>query len=171
MSDDDNGAYSLAQQALSEARDASSEAREALRVAERADDKADRALEELRELRHRVSELEEAVQQLINMLQAEIRTLIEQTQQVERAVQAQLLQQQQQAFNSACIGKTMPVLFTREGKLVGQMLGKSPYLQSVHVNNAEHLQGKIEDIEITAATQSSLTGELLLQPSHLRKAS
>jgi len=82
-----------------------------------------------------------------------------------------LLQQQQQAFNSACIGKTMPVLFTREGKLVGQMLGKSPYLQSVHVNNAEHLQGKIEDIEITAATQSSLTGELVLLPSRLRKAS
>lgn len=89
MSDDDSGAYSLAQQALSEAREASSDARDAMRVAERAEDKADRALEELHELRHRVSKLEEAVQQLINMLQAEIRTLIEQTQQVERAVEAQ----------------------------------------------------------------------------------
>lgn len=102
MSNDDGG-YALAQRALSEAREASSEAsaarqeaeaalraaHDAMRVAERADDKADRALAEIRELRQRVSNLEDAVEHLINMLQSEIRTLIEHTQQVERAVEAQ----------------------------------------------------------------------------------
>lgn len=71
-----------------------------------------------------------------------------------------LIREQTTDFNRQQIGKTIPVLFTHNGKLEGQALGKSPYLQSVHVQNAQHLIGQIVDVEIVDATLSSLTGEL-----------
>jgi tRNA-2-methylthio-N6-dimethylallyladenosine synthase len=71
-----------------------------------------------------------------------------------------LLASQQKAFNMASIGKTMPVLFDRKGKQSGQLIGRSPYMQSVHCMGAERLYGEIVDVQITAATQSSLTGEI-----------
>lgn len=79
-----------------------------------------------------------------------------------------LLAQQQRAFNQMSVGKTLPVLFDREGKFEGQLLGKSPYMQSVHVSGASGLQGKIAQIRIMGATQSSLSGEII---ESLRKAS
>ncbi len=39
----------------------------------------------------------------------------------------QVLAQQQSAFNSACIGRVVPVLFEREGRHPGQLIGRSPY--------------------------------------------
>ena len=45
----------------------------------------------------------------------------------------ELIRHQQVTFNEACIGKTMSVLLDRDGKHEGQLLGKSPYMQSVHV--------------------------------------
>jgi len=71
-----------------------------------------------------------------------------------------LLAQHQGEFNQACVGSTMEVLLDRDGKLDGQLLGRSPYMQSVHVKNTEHLRGEIVPVEITAATQSSLTGHI-----------
>ncbi len=74
----------------------------------------------------------------------------------------QLLQsrlfEQQTAFNLAQVGKTFPVLFTGRGRNEGQILGKSPYLQSVHVIGSETLIGTIADVEIIGATQNSLKG-------------
>lgn len=84
------------------------------------------------------------------------------------ALQA-LLMRQQRAFNEASVGKTMPVLLERDGKQDGQLIGKSPYMQSVHVAGAGRLRGQLVDVAITAASGSSLTGELL--GKHLRKAS
>ncbi|MGE3770707.1 MAG: tRNA (N6-isopentenyl adenosine(37)-C2)-methylthiotransferase MiaB [Bdellovibrionales bacterium] len=72
-----------------------------------------------------------------------------------------LLWKQQRAFNDSKIGQTMDVLFDRSGKKDGQALGKNAWLQSVHVENGEHLQGRIVPVTITAATQTSLTGQLL----------
>ena len=63
--------------------------------------------------------------------------------------------------NRSKIGHTLPVLFDREGKFDGQMLGKSPYMQSVHVQGAALQAGKIVDVEITAAYQNSLAGEIV----------
>jgi tRNA-2-methylthio-N6-dimethylallyladenosine synthase len=82
-----------------------------------------------------------------------------------------LLQQKQLSFNRQCVGKVMPVLFDRDGKLDGQQMGKSPYMQSVHVMNGEHLRGRLVDVRITGAYLNSLAGEVLAQPSQLRKAS
>ena len=69
-----------------------------------------------------------------------------------------LIVRQQIAFNNASIGKTVPVLLDRTGKHEGQLLGKSPYMQSVHVNGAEEYAGRIVDIAITGAFQNSLAG-------------
>src|SRR5690606_5504365 len=42
------------------------------------------------------------------------------------------LNRDQLAFNHASVGRTCEVLVERRGKLPGQWLGKSPWLQSVH---------------------------------------
>ncbi|WP_374762826.1 tRNA (N6-isopentenyl adenosine(37)-C2)-methylthiotransferase MiaB [Yunchengibacter salinarum] len=44
-----------------------------------------------------------------------------------------LLNDQQLAFNQATVGRTLPVLLERPGREAGQLIGRSPYLQSVHV--------------------------------------
>jgi tRNA-2-methylthio-N6-dimethylallyladenosine synthase len=69
-----------------------------------------------------------------------------------------LLVRQQAAFNRASLGSTMRVLLDREGKHEGQLLGKSPYMQSVHVMDAEEYAGQIADITITGTYQNSLAG-------------
>jgi tRNA-2-methylthio-N6-dimethylallyladenosine synthase len=72
-----------------------------------------------------------------------------------------LLNKQQLAFNEASIGKECDVLLERAGKYEGQMIGRSPWMQSVHVDNAAHLQGKLVRVRLTAAYGNSMTGELL----------
>ncbi|MGB1540100.1 MAG: TRAM domain-containing protein, partial [Rickettsiales bacterium] len=72
-----------------------------------------------------------------------------------------LLNRQQAAFNRSTVGKTVPVLFEKPGKYDGQLIGKSPYLQSVHVKDAAHLLHRLVEVEITDAHANSLTGELI----------
>jgi tRNA-2-methylthio-N6-dimethylallyladenosine synthase len=67
-----------------------------------------------------------------------------------------LLRAQQVTFNESCIGKTMPVLLDRDGKFEGQLLGKSPYMQSVHVMDAEEYRGRMVDVKVTGAYLNSL---------------
>ena len=72
------------------------------------------------------------------------------------------LQEHQLEFNKSFIGKTLPVLFEKEGKFSGQIIGKSPYMQSVHIVNAqESLYGKIVNVAISDAFLNSLTGTIL----------
>jgi tRNA-2-methylthio-N6-dimethylallyladenosine synthase len=65
----------------------------------------------------------------------------------------------QHAFNRASVGRTCAVLIERPGKLPGQMLGKSPWLQSVHVVG-DVRTGDLVEVTLTAAGPNSLTGEL-----------
>jgi tRNA-2-methylthio-N6-dimethylallyladenosine synthase len=81
------------------------------------------------------------------------------------ALQALLLDQQT-AFNRAALGRTMPVLFEKAGRFAGQIAGKSPYLQAVHVDmpagiSAHDLIGHIRDVRITQLASNSLHGELI----------
>jgi tRNA-2-methylthio-N6-dimethylallyladenosine synthase len=76
-----------------------------------------------------------------------------------QALQA-LLSQQQTEFNLGQIGANLPVLFEKPGRLDGQLHGRSPFLQSVHVMGPAHLIGQIGHVEIEAATMSALTGTL-----------
>src|SRR5262249_14868953 len=51
---------------------------------------------------------------------------------VERLARLQeLIEQHRRAFNAQCRGKILPVLFERPGRLPGQLVGRSPYLQPV----------------------------------------
>lgn len=67
------------------------------------------------------------------------------------------LNRDQHAFNQASVGRTCQVMIERRGKLPGQMLGKSPWLQSVHLIDDTPI-GALVDVELTAAGPNSLTG-------------
>ena len=73
-----------------------------------------------------------------------------------QALQA-LLGRQQKAFNAGSEGRTCSVLIERRGKLSGQWLGKSPWLQSVHLHG-DHAIGDLVEVTLAHATQSSLAG-------------
>ncbi|AQR60448.1 tRNA (N6-isopentenyl adenosine(37)-C2)-methylthiotransferase MiaB [Brevundimonas sp. LM2] len=76
------------------------------------------------------------------------------------ALQA-LIVKQQLAFNVAQAGKTLNVLFEKPGRNGRQAIGRSPYLQSVHVEDADHLIGQIVPVRIEHGQQNSLKGRLL----------
>ena len=69
------------------------------------------------------------------------------------------LNRDQHAFNRASVGRTCAVLIERQGKLPGQMLGKSPWLQSVHLTGDLRI-GDLVDVVMTQAGPNSLAGEL-----------
>ena len=68
------------------------------------------------------------------------------------------LQRDSLAFNAASVGKTCDVLIERKGKLPGQMIGKSPWLQSVVVTTGAAI-GDVLTVEITSAGPNSVFGE------------
>ncbi|MDP5277851.1 tRNA (N6-isopentenyl adenosine(37)-C2)-methylthiotransferase MiaB [Sphingomonas sp. DG1-23] len=67
------------------------------------------------------------------------------------------LNRDQEAFNRATVGKTCDVLIERRGKFPGQMLGKSPWLQSVYLETNAAIGDMIE-VELLAGYANSLTG-------------
>jgi len=72
----------------------------------------------------------------------------------------QLLDEQQRAFNAAQVGRTLDVLIERPGRHPGQIAGRSPYLQAVHLEGSESLIGQIVPVRIEAAAKMSLAGVL-----------
>ena len=71
-----------------------------------------------------------------------------------------LLRSQQLEFNKQLIGKDIDVMFDKAGKYNRQIIGKSPYLQSVIVETDDNIIGKIKKVHITNAGLNSLTGEM-----------
>ena len=67
------------------------------------------------------------------------------------------LNRDQLAFNEASVGRTCDVLVERQGKYEGQMLGKSPWLQSVLLSG-EHRIGDLVTVQLTQAGPNSLRG-------------
>jgi tRNA-2-methylthio-N6-dimethylallyladenosine synthase len=76
-----------------------------------------------------------------------------------------LLDAQQRAFNGAQAGKTLPVLFEKPGRHPGQLVGKSPYLQAVHVSAPDRMLGQIVPVKVESAARNSLAGVLQLEPA------
>jgi tRNA-2-methylthio-N6-dimethylallyladenosine synthase len=70
----------------------------------------------------------------------------------------ELLDTQQGAFNARCVGRVLPVLFEKPGRRPGQLVGRSPYLQSVHAEAAPDHLGRILPVEILACGPNSLAG-------------
>jgi tRNA-2-methylthio-N6-dimethylallyladenosine synthase len=69
-----------------------------------------------------------------------------------------LIHSQQTAFNAAMVGRTLPVLLEKAGRDPGQLVGRSPYLQPVHLQAANTLIGTIVDTHITGVGTNSLSG-------------
>ena len=61
------------------------------------------------------------------------------------------------AFNRSTMGRETQVLIERKGRKEGQMIGKSPWLQSVHFDTEAAL-GEIVDVTLVAAGPNSMTG-------------
>ena len=80
-----------------------------------------------------------------------------------------LLAEQQLAFNLSCVGRSLPVLPTERGRRPGQLVGRSPYMQSVHLDAPADLLGRIVSLEIDSAGPNSLGG-LLVARSGARAA-
>ena len=71
-----------------------------------------------------------------------------------------LLREQQGAFNLATLGQALPVLFTGPGRRPGQMSGRTPYLQPVHIDGSTALIGTERMVTIQHASPTSLSGTL-----------
>jgi tRNA-2-methylthio-N6-dimethylallyladenosine synthase len=71
-----------------------------------------------------------------------------------------LLREQQARFNVGCVGLRLPVLFTSRGRHTGQIVGRSPFLQPVHVTGSEDLIGQEISVQIAAALPNSLSATL-----------
>lgn len=74
-----------------------------------------------------------------------------------------LLREQQLAFNMSMVGKPMTVLLAKDGRHEGQLIGRSPYLQSVHLDAPQRLLGQIVTVDIEGATQFSLAAKMVTQ--------
>jgi tRNA-2-methylthio-N6-dimethylallyladenosine synthase len=77
-----------------------------------------------------------------------------------QALQA-LLRDQQQRFNAGCVGLDLPVLFTGLGRHPGQVAGRSPFLQPIHLTGSASLIGTESMVRIVANYPNSLAGTLV----------
>ncbi len=89
------------------------------------------------------------------------------TDQVEEEVKAErlerlqaLLLKQQQEFAQSLVGKTMDVLLEKPGRMPGQLIGRSPWLQSVNLDAKTLKIGDIVNVRITATGPNSLFAEV-----------
>lgn len=71
-----------------------------------------------------------------------------------------LIHNHQTQFNEACLGQTMDVLLEKPGRKEGQLLGRSPWLQAVHVEAPASLLGTVAAVKIVDLKPNSLTAIL-----------
>ena len=99
---------------------------------------------------------------------AELKNQIdEQTKAARLLILQQLLEDQRQSFNRAAVGRTMPVLFEKLGRHAGQVIGRSPYLQSVYAGGEAALIGAVVDVEIIGVGPNSLRGRIVTPASQI----
>ena len=67
-----------------------------------------------------------------------------------------LLDEQLTAFNASMVGRTVDVLLTHPGRNPGQIIGRSPYLQAVHVTADKRFIGQIVPLKIVTLESYSL---------------
>jgi tRNA-2-methylthio-N6-dimethylallyladenosine synthase len=72
----------------------------------------------------------------------------------------ELIDSQQSAFNKAAIGTTIDVLFEREARKEGQIVGRTAYLQPAHVMASPDIIGQVLPVRIDSLERYSLLGEL-----------
>jgi len=79
-----------------------------------------------------------------------------------------LITKQQQEFNETFVNKVIPILFERSGNKSGQIMGRSPHMQSTYVLlpdyvNPDHYIGKTFNVHITGGYSGSLSGDIAFQ--------
>jgi tRNA-2-methylthio-N6-dimethylallyladenosine synthase len=67
------------------------------------------------------------------------------------------INQHQLAFNRSKVGVETQVLIERKGRHAGQMIGRSPWLQSVHVET-DGEPGDLVDVTLVAGGPNSMAG-------------
>ena len=72
-----------------------------------------------------------------------------------------LLGEQARDFNLSKVGSTVPVLFAEPGRKPGQVVGKTPWLQSVYADGPARLLGRIVDTRLIEGHANSLAGEIV----------
>ena len=82
-----------------------------------------------------------------------------------------LLRTQQDEFNARTVGLEIPVLVTGPGRHAGQIGGRSPYLQAVHMDGPVSLTGQIVPVKIRGLSSNSLSATLLTDSSRQERAS
>lgn len=83
---------------------------------------------------------------------------VEETVKDERLQRLQaLLRGQQRDFNQACVGKDLEVLLEKPGRQPGQLIGRSPYLQAVHLPGEGLKPGDLIQARIEAVGTNSLS--------------
>ena len=71
-----------------------------------------------------------------------------------------LLSRQQKAAQAGMVGRTLGVLFEKQGREAGQMVGKSDYLHAVFVQAPYAKVGDLVPVRIVDSAPNSLRGEL-----------
>ncbi len=80
------------------------------------------------------------------------------------AILQDLLSSQQKTFNQSLIGKTLPILIEKQGRNAGQLIGRSPYLQSVYCDATPNIKmGDMVNINITGNSLNSLNGDIVVK--------
>jgi tRNA-2-methylthio-N6-dimethylallyladenosine synthase len=71
-----------------------------------------------------------------------------------------LLHRQRHAFNAACLGRRMDILVEKPGRHDGQLIGRSPYLQAIHIDGRGHRIGDMVTVTIDGVGANSLSGHI-----------
>ncbi len=89
----------------------------------------------------------------------------------EKAERLQRLQavitRHQREFNAGFAGRDIDILLEKPGRLPGQLVGRSPYLQAVHLMSAVSLIGSVRRVTVTEVGSNSLFATLV-DESHAR---
>jgi tRNA-2-methylthio-N6-dimethylallyladenosine synthase len=72
-----------------------------------------------------------------------------------------LLKGQRDAFCAGLVGKSLPILFERPGRRPGQLIGRTPYLQSLHAYAPASMIGSIAPALVSGVTPNALAGEVV----------
>jgi len=73
-----------------------------------------------------------------------------------------LLNEQRLQFNRSLIGRRLPILVENPTNRPGQLYGRTPYNQGIHVTAPARAAGHIIDVNITDANMNSLTGDIVM---------
>ncbi len=74
----------------------------------------------------------------------------------------ELIEDQRQTFNRASVGRRiLDVLFEKPGRNEGQVIGRSPTMQSVFAEGPQSLIGELMQVEMVAVEPRSLRGRIV----------